>query len=107
MSSCSFLSFPGDSQAGQVSASTHQGLGKRAREGGRVATEAAGQCPPKEERETERVYVGCYLERCWCGGGGGGQSPEDLVLPQGTSEQQLSCSQSFIWGALGPPSERK
>lgn len=50
LSSCSRLSFPGDSQAGQVSASSQQGLGKRGREWDRAATDTAGQCPLKEER---------------------------------------------------------
>lgn len=58
LSSCSRLSFLGDSQAGQVSVSSEQGLDKHGREWERVPADAAGQCLLKEERETDGLCAG-------------------------------------------------
>lgn len=61
LSSRSHLSSLGDSQAGQVSESSHQGAGQRWQRLTWYSAEAAGQSHMMGGREYDSVYIGFLL----------------------------------------------
>lgn len=108
LSSRSHLSFPGDSQAGQVSESSHQQVAQGWQRAGPGSTEAAGQRPVREGGEKDGVYVGLYLQRSR----GGRVDPKTQFYPKGSNNNSSCfssscCASTLIREALGPHSERK